>query len=99
MLAEHLDTGALLLGLVGSVLWAQNGRFVKYVSLFWMVSSVLWIMYASAAHLPAVALNHVANLCLNLYGCKRWLGTGKPREKKPAMPTAPQQNGSTNAAT
>ncbi|MBK4735888.1 hypothetical protein [Noviherbaspirillum pedocola] len=87
-MGNYFDTGALLFGFVGSTLWAQNGRFVRYVSIFWMVSSMLWIAYALSAHLPAVGLNHVVNLGLNLYGCRKWLGNPQARRIEPPASAA-----------
>jgi len=72
-LANHLDWIALLVGAVGSLLWAHNGRSAKYASVWWLVSSLLWVAFAWARGLPALGLRDLVGVSVTLYGCYRWL--------------------------
>jgi nicotinamide riboside transporter PnuC len=82
ILANHLDWLALVLGAIGSVLWAHNGRRAKYASVWWLVSSLLWIVFAWLNGLPALGLRDVLGVSVALYGCYRWL---QPRKRANAI--------------
>lgn len=77
-LANQLDWLALLVGAVGSVLWAHNGRLARYAAVWWLVSSVLWVVFAWLNGLPALGVRDVVGVSVALYGCYRWL---QPRKR------------------
>jgi uncharacterized membrane protein YfcA len=88
ILANHLDWLALFLGAVGSVLWAHNGRWAKYASVWWLVSSLLWIVFAWLHGLPALGLRDFLGVSIALYGCYRWL---QPRKREVRVHRTPKQ--------
>jgi hypothetical protein len=69
----HLDWLALLVGAVGSFLWAHNGPSAKYASVWWLFSSLLWVVFAWLNGLAALGVRDVLGVGLTLYGCYRWL--------------------------
>ena len=73
MIYEHLDSVAPVIGTMGSILWAQNGRYAKYTALFWLLSAVAWLIFAIHAKNVSLAACQVFNVCLVLYGCRNWL--------------------------
>ena len=73
LLANQLDWIALLVGAVGSLLWAHNGRSAKYASIWWLFSSVLWVAFAWVHGLPALGARDAIGVGSTLYGCFRWL--------------------------
>lgn len=73
VLIDHLDWIALVVGAVGSFLWAHNGRCAKYASLWWLGASLLWIAFASTRGLPALGMRDLLGVATTLYGCWRWL--------------------------
>ena len=73
MLANHLDWLALVVGAIGSFLWAHNGQSAKYASVWWLLSSVLWIVFAWLHGLTALGMRDVLGVSTTLYGCYRWL--------------------------
>jgi nicotinamide riboside transporter PnuC len=77
-LAHHLDWIALVVGAVGSLLWAHNGRSAKYASLWWLLSSLLWIVFAWTHGLAALGVRDLLGVGVTLYGCYRWLPARKP---------------------
>ena len=81
-LVVHLDWLALLVGAVGSFLWAHNGASAKYASVWWLVSSLLWVVFAWINGLAALGLRDVLGVGLTLYGCYRWL---HPRKREAAI--------------
>lgn len=81
ILANYFDWLALVVGAIGSLLWAHNGRSAKYASVCWLVSSLLWIVFAWRSGLPALGARDVLGLGATLYGCYRWL---QPRKPAPA---------------
>ena len=76
--ANHLDWLALLVGAVGSLLWAHNGRSAKYASVWWLFSSVLWVVFAWVHGLPALGARDALGVGSTLYGCYRWLQPLRP---------------------
>ena len=72
-LTHHLDWMALLVGAVGSFLWAHNGRGAKYASVWWLVSSLMWVVFAWLQGLPALGARDALGVSSTLYGCFRWL--------------------------
>lgn len=83
-LLAYLDWLALLVGTIGTVLWAHNGKLAKYAAVWWLVSSVLWMLFAYLKGLPALASRDLISVLLYLYGGYRWL---KPRTEKKAGTT------------
>lgn len=77
-LAGHLDWIALLVGGIGSLLWAHNGPSAKYASVWWLCSSLLWVGFAWLHGLAALGLRDLLSVCVTLYGCYRWLQPRKP---------------------
>jgi hypothetical protein len=77
-LVNHLDWMALLVGAIGSFLWAHNGPSAKYASVWWLCSSVLWIVFAWLHGLAALGARDFLGVCVTLYGCYRWLQPRKP---------------------
>ncbi|HXD42962.1 MAG TPA: hypothetical protein VN649_20520 [Ramlibacter sp.] len=77
-LANHLDWIALVFGAVGSLLWAHNGRSAKYASLWWLLSSLLWVAFAWVQGLPALGVRDAVGVGSTLYGCFRWLQPLEP---------------------
>ena len=75
---NHLDWLALLVGAVGSFLWAHNGRSAKYASVWWLFSSLGWVMFAWLNGLPALGVRDALGVGSTLYGCYRWL---QPRKE------------------
>jgi hypothetical protein len=78
LLTNHLDWMALVVGAVGSLLWAHNGPSAKYASLWWLLSSILWVVFAWIQGLPALGLRDAVGVGSTLYGCYRWLQPLKP---------------------
>lgn len=70
--ANHLDWLALAIGAVGSFLWAHNGESAKHASLWWLVSSLLWIAFAWLHGMPALGVRDVLGIATAAYGCYRW---------------------------
>jgi hypothetical protein len=92
LVIENLDWLALALGTVGSFLWAQNGAWAKYSTLWWLASSLLWIVVSYIKGLPAVGARDMIGVALNLYGMWRWFGrpaTAVAVATKPADKTTP----------
>ena len=81
-LLKHLDWLALAFGAVGSFLWAHNGPSAKYASVWWLFSSLLWVVFAWINGLPALGVRDAVGVGLTLYGCYRWL---QPRKRAPAI--------------
>jgi hypothetical protein len=77
-LANHLDWLALVVGAIGSLLWAHNGQSAKYASVWWLLSSVLWVVFAWVHGLPALGARDALGVGSTLYGCYRWLQPLKP---------------------
>ena len=73
MIIEHLDSVAPIVGTMGSILWAQNGRYAKYTALFWLLSAAAWLTFAIHTKNVSLAACQVFNVCLVLYGCRTWL--------------------------
>lgn len=71
-LAVHLDWVALAIGAVGSFLWAHNGEWSKHASVWWLASSVLWIVFAWLNGMPALGVRDVLGIAAAVYGCYRW---------------------------
>lgn len=74
---EYCDYIALILGIVGTLVWAHNGRWVKYAAPFWLVSSLLWMLFALHNDLTALGARDFISLLLYLYGWRRWLYSAK----------------------
>lgn len=73
MLADHLDTVGLIVGTSGSLLWAQNGKYMRYCAVFWAASSVLWLAFAMHKGLTTLCLSNCVNLAIHAYGARTWL--------------------------
>jgi len=73
MLADHLDTLGLIVGTSGSLLWAQNGKYMRYCALFWAISSVLWLAFAMHKGLTTLCLSNCVNLAIHAYGARAWI--------------------------
>ncbi len=73
MIVDHLDSVAPVIGTMGSILWAQNGRYAKYTAVFWFSSAVTWLIFAVYAKNISLAACQIFNVCLVLYGCRSWL--------------------------
>ena len=69
-----------MVGAVGSLLWANNGPWAKYASVCWLLSSLLWLVFAWRNGLPALGARDVLGVAVTLYGCYRWL---HPRKAAP----------------
>jgi hypothetical protein len=78
VLADHLDWIALGVGAVGSLLWAHNGRSARYAAVWWLVSSLMWVVFAWHSGLPALGARDVLGVGSTLYGSYRWLQGPKP---------------------
>jgi hypothetical protein len=81
MIIQHLDYAALVIGTLGTLLWAHNGRNAKYAAPCWIASSLLWIGFAWASGLPALGMRDFLSVCLYAYGGWRWL---RPRAAVPS---------------
>ena len=90
-LASHLDWIALVVGAVGSLLWAHNGRAAKYAAVWWLGSSLLWIAFAWLHGLPALGIRDLLGVVIALYGSYRWL---QPRSTPSGGGGAPGRGGS-----
>lgn len=77
-----LDWLALVLGTVGTIAWAHNGKGARYAACWWLASSVCWMVYAYLNGLPALGLRDSISIALYLYGGYRWL---RPRKQGPAQ--------------
>jgi hypothetical protein len=73
MLVEHFDSVAPVLSTMGSILWAHNGRFAKYTGLFWLLASLVWLVFAIYTKNLTLGGCQVFNILLTLYGCRDWL--------------------------
>lgn len=72
-LLQYLDWPALVVGTIGTILWAHNGRGAKYAAVWWLVSSLLWMLFAYGKGLPALGTRDLISVVLYLYGGYRWL--------------------------
>ena len=88
-LANHLDWMALVVGAVGSLLWAHNGRSARYASVWWLSSSLLWVAYAWLHGLPALGMRDTLGVGTTLYGCYRWLQPRQSGSQQAPAPAAP----------
>ena len=75
MFADHLDTVGLIVGTSGSLLWAHNGKYMRYCAAFWAVSSVLWLAFAMHKGLTTLCLSNCVNLAIHAYGARVWIAT------------------------
>lgn len=73
MITDHLDSVAPIIGTIGSILWAQNGRYAKYTAIFWLVSATSWLIFAIHTKNVSLATCQVFNVALMLYGCRTWI--------------------------
>lgn len=73
MLADHLDTVGLIVGTSGSLLWAQNGKYMRYCAVLWAASSLLWLAYAMHKGLTTLCLSNCVNLAIHAYAARAWL--------------------------
>jgi hypothetical protein len=74
---NHLDWTALVVGAIGSLLWAHNGPNARYASVFWLLSSLLWMVFAWVSGLPALGVRDMVGFGTTLYGCFRWMQPGR----------------------
>lgn len=72
MLIDHLDTVGLIVGTAGSFLWAQNGKYMCYCVVFWVVSSLLWLAFAIDRSMPTLFLSNCINLAIHAYSVRAW---------------------------
>ena len=80
-ITPYLDWLALAVGTVGTVLWTHNGRLAKYAAVWWLASSVLWVIYSWLKGLPALGARDFISVGLYLYGGWRWMRP-KPEPQK-----------------
>lgn len=71
ILFNNLDNIALVTGTIGTILWAHNGIGVKYVSVWWLVSSFFWVAFAYRKDLTALGIRDLISVSLYLYGFYR----------------------------
>jgi hypothetical protein len=76
-LVAHFDWAALAVGAVGTLLWAHNGSRARYAALWWLASSLLWLLFAWSKGMPALGLSYAVSVGLYVYGGYRWLKTGR----------------------
>lgn len=88
LFVNHLDWLALAVGAVGSFLWAHNGESAKHASLWWLVSSLLWIAFAWLHGMPALGVRDMLGIATAAYGCYRW------RQPRAAVPHSRQDQAS-----
>lgn len=69
----HLDWVALIVGTIGTILWAHNGKSAKYACVFWLFSSLIWMAFAYFKGLPALGIRDLISVALYVYGGYRWL--------------------------
>lgn len=69
----NLDSIGLVVGTLGTIFWAHNGKMAKYAAVLWFFSSVLWILFAWKNHLTALGARDAISVSLYLYGGYRWL--------------------------
>jgi hypothetical protein len=93
-LAQHLDWIALVVGAVGSLLWAHNGRSAKYAAVWWLGSSLLWIAFAWLHGMTALGLRDLLGVGIALYGSYRWLQPRRPARKPASVLGGPLRGGS-----
>lgn len=67
------DWIALIIGTIGTVLWAHNGNLSKYAAVLWFFSSIFWIAYAYFESQTALGFRDFISVLLYLYGAYRWL--------------------------
>jgi hypothetical protein len=72
MFIDHLDTVGLIVGTAGSFLWAQNGKYMRYCVVFWVVSSLLWLAFAIDRSMPTLFLSNCINLAIHAYSARAW---------------------------
>jgi hypothetical protein len=77
-LAQHLDWLALVVGAVGSLLWAHNGPSARYAAVWWLCSSLLWVAFAWLQGLAALGIRDLLGVAITLYGSYRWLQPRPP---------------------
>lgn len=77
-LVNHLDWMAMVVGAVGTLLWAHNGRSARWAAAWWLTSSLLWLSFAWAKGLPALGARDLLSTTLYLYGGWRWLMKPRP---------------------
>ena len=82
----YLDWVALAVGTVGTILWAQNGRWAKSAAVWWLGSSLLWMVFAWLKGLPALGARDCISVGLYVYGGWRWMR--KPEVKVSEAPSA-----------
>ena len=68
----NFDWMALLIGAVGTILWAHNGKLSKYAALLWFFSSIFWVVYAYFESKAALGARDFISVLLYLYGAYRW---------------------------
>ncbi len=78
---HYLDWVALTLGTIGTALWAHNGAWAKYASLWWLASSLAWISYAYTTQLMALGVRDLIAVVFYLYGGYRYLRSGQPKSE------------------
>ncbi len=86
MLANYIDWLALVVGALGSLLWAHNGPAAKYASVCWLFSSLLWVAFAWRSGLPPLGARDLRGVAVTLYGCYRWLQPRQPVRVTPQDP-------------
>lgn len=67
------DALACWTGVLGAVLMSANISYSGYAYLFWLVSSVAWILYGKAENNENIMLMNMVFTLLNLIGIYRWI--------------------------
>lgn len=71
-MTEYLDWAALLVGTIGTVLWAHNGPQARWAASWWLASSALWAAFAWTEGMPALGIRDAISVGLYVYGAWRW---------------------------
>ena len=68
----YMDWIALLIGTIGTALWAHNGKSARLAAPLWLASSLIWMVYAYINGLSALGARDFISVSLYGYGIWRW---------------------------
>jgi len=68
-----LEWSAVIMGTIGTIIWASKSKYSKYCGIIWIVGSFLWVIFALRNKHFGLAINNLVYILLYSYGIYKWV--------------------------